>query len=322
MNSFNLLTGIDRQKLGKYGLNADQINRVYRGLFVYSVGFFELLKKCAAHTQNKGTLVSTIWRVYAILIEYCCKTDYNMVISEVSRDFQTKIAVLEKQIEVAKASYSEKEKAMMEEREFLKTEYDSMNKKTEQYIKHISKLNEYITDLRDRNDEEIKIRKQFEAKLNELHSIGRDQEVKYFRAINEIDELIQKLENIEKNSLDYREETIGLRRDKIYLETQVINLESKRKTLTKENIHLNRLLNQKEKRIEELEKEVCSIKHSNNQISKQLNEFKIKSEVANMKIEKFADEIRDTKQKLDSEISSNKVLTKDNEQIQMKYDIV
>ena len=51
---------------------------------------------------------------------------------------------------------------------------------TEQYIQHIRKLNEYITDLRDRNGEEINIRKQFEYKLNELHSIGRDQDIKVF----------------------------------------------------------------------------------------------------------------------------------------------
>ena len=66
-----------------------------------------------------------------------------------------------------------------------------MHKKTEQYTKHISKLNKHIINLRDRNDEEIKIRKQFETKLNELHSFGYDQKVKCFRAINEIIEIFR-----------------------------------------------------------------------------------------------------------------------------------
>jgi len=39
--------GIDRQTLAKHGLNMEQTNRIYRGLFVYSVGFFELIKKSA-----------------------------------------------------------------------------------------------------------------------------------------------------------------------------------------------------------------------------------------------------------------------------------
>jgi hypothetical protein len=37
---------IDRQELQKQGIPADEVNRVYRGLFVYSVGFYELLNKC------------------------------------------------------------------------------------------------------------------------------------------------------------------------------------------------------------------------------------------------------------------------------------
>ena len=53
-----------------------------------------------------------------------------MVISEVSRDFQNKISLLEKQIETIKVKSSEKEIKMMNERENLRTEYDSMNKKT------------------------------------------------------------------------------------------------------------------------------------------------------------------------------------------------
>lgn len=122
--------GIDRQTLNKHGLSTDLTNQVYRGLFVYSVGFFELLKKCAAHATHKGILVATIWRVYAVLIEYCCKNDYNMVISEVTRDFQNQITELEKQIETIKFQAIEKEKAMKEEQEFLKAEYTSMQKKT------------------------------------------------------------------------------------------------------------------------------------------------------------------------------------------------
>lgn len=95
-------------------------------------------------------------------------------------------------------------------------------------------MNEYIDDLRSRNEEEIKIRKQFEAKLNELHSIGRDQEIKYFRAINEIDEINQKFEKLEKTCSDLRDETIGLRKDKINLETLSTNFESRASTFQKE----------------------------------------------------------------------------------------
>jgi hypothetical protein len=62
--------GIDRQTLGKLGLNTEVTNRLYRGLFVYSVGFFELIKKCTNCSKERSIIVATIWRVFAILLEY------------------------------------------------------------------------------------------------------------------------------------------------------------------------------------------------------------------------------------------------------------
>lgn len=36
------------------------------------------------HSEQNHTLVSSIWKVFAILIEYCCKTDYTMLISRLA----------------------------------------------------------------------------------------------------------------------------------------------------------------------------------------------------------------------------------------------
>jgi hypothetical protein len=71
---------IDRPLLIANGIPPDEVNRVYRGLFVYSVGFYELLKKCVEHTNNKYTVVTALWKVFSILLEYCCRTDYKMLI--------------------------------------------------------------------------------------------------------------------------------------------------------------------------------------------------------------------------------------------------
>ena len=42
--------GIERQDLIKAGIPNEMVDRVYRALFVYSVGFYELIKKCLEHT--------------------------------------------------------------------------------------------------------------------------------------------------------------------------------------------------------------------------------------------------------------------------------
>ena len=74
---------------------------------------------------------------------------------------------------------------------FLKLDY-TINKYTD-------KLNDIIDDLRAKIEEETKIRKLFENKLNDLHSIVRDKEAGYSRAQIDLDHLLQ--ENIEKDKL-------------------------------------------------------------------------------------------------------------------------
>ena len=67
--------GIDRMEMEKNGINRELQDRVYKALFVYSVGFYELIRKCLQHTEKKYTIVTSIWKVYSILLKYCCRTD-------------------------------------------------------------------------------------------------------------------------------------------------------------------------------------------------------------------------------------------------------
>ena len=53
---------------------------------MYSVGFYELLNKVLSFTEKKYAIVINIWKVFSILLEYCCRTDYRMLISEISRE--------------------------------------------------------------------------------------------------------------------------------------------------------------------------------------------------------------------------------------------
>lgn len=86
---------IHSQELQKEGIPADEVNRIYRGLFVYSVGFYELLNKCLEHTNKKYTVITAIWKVFSILLEYCCRTDYRMLIQEISLEHQKEMERLE-----------------------------------------------------------------------------------------------------------------------------------------------------------------------------------------------------------------------------------
>lgn len=64
---------IDRINLSKFGLSDEIIDRVYRSLFVHSVGFFGLLKEATKNLQEgKDYLRINIWKVFQILLECAC----------------------------------------------------------------------------------------------------------------------------------------------------------------------------------------------------------------------------------------------------------
>lgn len=72
--------GVDRQTFEQSGMDQETCDRIYRALFVYSVGFYELLQKCMEHADSKSKNVAALWRVFSILLETCCKADYKMLI--------------------------------------------------------------------------------------------------------------------------------------------------------------------------------------------------------------------------------------------------
>ena len=61
--------GIDRISLVNAKIPAESVDRVYRSLYVYSVGFYELIRNLLKHTEKKYTMITSIWKVFAILLE-------------------------------------------------------------------------------------------------------------------------------------------------------------------------------------------------------------------------------------------------------------
>ena len=88
--------GIDRHTLTNAGIPNGTVDRVFRCLFVYSVGFYELIKKLIAHCNKKYTIITSIWKVFSVLLEYCCQSDYRMLISEITNQHEKEIAKMEK----------------------------------------------------------------------------------------------------------------------------------------------------------------------------------------------------------------------------------
>lgn len=62
--------GVDRYSLTSEGLSKPLVNRLYRALFVYSIGFNELMQAVLKHTRNNYGMTVAIWKVFCILLEF------------------------------------------------------------------------------------------------------------------------------------------------------------------------------------------------------------------------------------------------------------
>lgn len=105
--------GIDRIEMDNCGVPRDFVDRIYRCLFVYSVGFYEMIKNLIQHSNQKYSLVTRIWKVFAVLLEYCCVTDYKMMITQISSQH-------EQEVEQLKAEFADKLNECFDNEKILK----------------------------------------------------------------------------------------------------------------------------------------------------------------------------------------------------------
>lgn len=141
--------------------------------------------------------MGSIWTVYSILLELCCKNDYKLLISQMAVEFEDQKQSLKDIIERNNDMFMERESDLKDQFKDVQREHAELLEEKVYYKKYTDKLNEIIDDLRGKIEEETQIRKVFENKLNDLHSIVRDKEAGYKRAWIDLDHVLQ--DNIDKN---------------------------------------------------------------------------------------------------------------------------
>jgi hypothetical protein len=104
--------GIARSQLTINALSNSDIDRIYRALFVYSLGFFEMLHKALGHAKSKNIIHTALWRVYSVLLEYCCKHNYQMLVRKVQIEHAQEISQLEKEFADAQERMFNSEKEL------------------------------------------------------------------------------------------------------------------------------------------------------------------------------------------------------------------
>lgn len=123
--------GIDRDTLKYLGVTELNIDRLYRALFVYSIGFYELLMMITSTIKGKDSpnntkVIGSLWTVYSILLEFWCKTDYRLLISQLAYEHEEQRQSLKDIIERNNEMFMERENELKNEFKDIHKEYQEL----------------------------------------------------------------------------------------------------------------------------------------------------------------------------------------------------
>jgi len=127
-----------------------------------------------------------MWRVFAILLEYCCKSNYQMLISKLSEEHRDAMEQLEKEFGEQFQKMNESERHLKDALEQMQKRKEELEREKEEEEFLRRKIEEEFTKKVETHEEEVQLRLKFEQKLNNMHALHRDLQAKYQRAIEDI----------------------------------------------------------------------------------------------------------------------------------------
>ncbi|OMJ72882.1 hypothetical protein SteCoe_28574 [Stentor coeruleus] len=236
--------GIDRTTLLKSGLQPADIDRLYRSLFVYSIGFYQLMQKVLERSGKKYSVITNIWKVYAILLEYCCHLDYDMIVTTLNIEKNEEIEQLEADFQMQISKLEQKEKEMQDNISFTKIKLQEMQKELKNEVAKREEVEDELMRRGSGFEEEVSMRLLFESKLNQMYAKLRDLQTK-MELLNETVTDLQKESDIRGEKLQKeREKSTFLTRVRTEVEHEMKKTEERYKQAEAVNISLDNRLNE------------------------------------------------------------------------------
>ena len=124
--------------------------------------------------------------MFAILLEYCCRTDYRMLISEIAKEQKTELDKIEKEYATKFKEQSALEKIMKDQIDSSQRIIEELERERMNERQLRLKLEEDFSQNNKNHEEEVQLRLKFESKLNNMHSAHRDLESKYKRVLADL----------------------------------------------------------------------------------------------------------------------------------------
>ncbi|CAK56363.1 unnamed protein product (macronuclear) [Paramecium tetraurelia] len=184
-NSLNKL-GLDRSTLKvSAGVKDEDVSRLYRSMFVYTVGFYEMLHEMLRNLQ----LTAAIWKVFGILLEYVAKGDFQFAINQIQQETQQKIEELNETLTQRETKFKIVEKKAQEEIIQLQNMLQDITDQNN--VLKLQRDNAEI-DFQQSNtafEEEVALRIKFEYRINEITSIYRELAQSHSQLFEELQEI-------------------------------------------------------------------------------------------------------------------------------------
>ena len=247
--------GVDRHSLAQAGVSNTDVNRIYKALFVYSLGFYQLINKTMEHIDGKYTYIAGIWKVFAILLEYCCKVDYCMMITEVQEEKRIALEQSEAKYRDQILQLQEKDAKNQQEIDHFRHKLGLMEHEMQQERHKREDMEEEISHRGSGHEEEVELRIKFETKLNQMFAKQRDMETKFSQLTVEYEAVVK--ENEGKNGVikDLQGKNASLREGKIEFEEKIAVLEDRIVQMQRTNNALETRLRENSVKIEGLKEE-------------------------------------------------------------------
>lgn len=245
--------GVDRHSLAQAGVSNSDINRIYKALFVYSLGFYQLINKTMEHIDGKYTYIAGVWKVFSILLEYCCKVDYCMMITAVQEEKRIALEQCEAQNRSQIAQLQEKNLQSQQEIDHFRQKLGLMEHELQQERHKREDMEEEVNHRGSGHEEEVELRIKFETKLNQMFARQRDLDTKLLQMQAALETANGTVEEKNRTIKDLSNHNSSLNEAKIALEGQVSSLEDR-------ILHIQRSSNSLEARLRESTSKIESLK--------------------------------------------------------------
>ncbi|OMJ77366.1 hypothetical protein SteCoe_23064 [Stentor coeruleus] len=244
--------GIDRTTLFKFGIDKQDIDRLYRSLFIYSIGFYQQIQKILEHSNKKYNIITGIWKVYAILLEYCCQLDYQMIIKTLDIEKKGEIERIELDYQNQIINLESREKELKDNIDFSKFQLQEIQKTLRTEVIKREEAEDELSRRGTGHEEEVELRLRFECKLNQMYARLRDLEINANILNENLTELQKESENRGECLRKEKEKNIHLKYVKIQAESEIKKFEEKYNQAEILNVSLDKRINECHGQIEAL----------------------------------------------------------------------